>query len=162
MMATASLRPVFGPCILHSLLRIFTNLFIYCININFTHFHEQYSLYLPKIGPIYEYLCHSIYCQNSERSFAKIYLVSHRTQYDSSILDKGLGPGIKNELYQSKTVSITKANEHIILLKSRESNHEMFLGGLYIPPQGSSTNKNSSYFKMFILRLENMQRAIQI
>ena len=29
----------------------------------------------------------------------------------------------------------------------KELNHEMFLGGLYITPQGSSTFTNSSYYK---------------
>jgi hypothetical protein len=49
-------------------------------------------------------------------------------------------------LYISKTVSIVKTKEHVIWLKISGSNQsEMYLGGLYIPPQGSKININSSY-----------------
>ena len=58
----------------------------------------------------------------------------------------GIAVLIKNVLCTTKTVSIIKAKEHVIWLKISSSNQsEIYLGGLYIPPQGSTINIYSSY-----------------
>ena len=57
----------------------------------------------------------------------------------------GIAVFIKLELYSSKTIIIEKVNEHIIWLKIKRSQEEMYLGGAYIPPQGSMIYMNSNY-----------------
>ena len=58
----------------------------------------------------------------------------------------GIAVLIKNALCTTKTVSIVKAKEHVIWLKISSSNQsEIYLGGLYIPPQGRKIHINSSY-----------------
>jgi exonuclease III len=58
----------------------------------------------------------------------------------------GIAVLIKDQLYKSKLVTIVKSMEYVIWLKiSQRNNPELYLGGLYIPPQGSTINVNSSY-----------------
>jgi len=59
----------------------------------------------------------------------------------------GIAVFIRNELFTSKIVSIVKAREHAIWLKIVSRRHkEMYLGGLYIPPQRSSIYVNDSNY----------------
>ena len=51
----------------------------------------------------------------------------------------GIAVLIKSDIFDSKSVSIEKANEHVIWLKITRSTHEIFIGGTYIPPEGSMT-----------------------
>ena len=57
----------------------------------------------------------------------------------------GIAVLIKSEIFDSKAVAIEKANEHAIWLKIKGSTHEIIIGGVYIPPEGSTIYLNSRY-----------------
>ena len=59
----------------------------------------------------------------------------------------GIAVLIKSDIYEAKTITIEKANENFIWLKIKVSMQEVFLGGVYIPPEGSTSYLNDKYGK---------------
>ena len=56
----------------------------------------------------------------------------------------GIAVMIRDSLYKSK-VKVAKTSEHAIWLQIKNMNQEIYIGGVYIPPQGSSINYNINY-----------------